>query len=287
MQVSVRHGWLAGHRRRASLRHRDRGGPDRGSGAHRRLRGDPGADALAPQRFRSLPEERPPEQAFCEALAARGYQEAITFAFVDPACRRSCFPDAGAGAREPDRERPVGHARVAVAGPAARRARESAPPAGPHPPVRARRALRQSSGGATREIDSLAGVALGPRLPEQWGLPKDMRAPVDFFDVKGDVEALLAATGERRVVQFRGRRPLSCLHPGRAARVLRARAGRWAGSGSCIRPWCRELDFTYAPVLFELDLEAALWRSQRSRVPGDLALPAGAARPRGGGRRER
>ncbi len=49
--------------------------------------------------------------------------------------------------------------------------------------------------GGTREIDTLAGVAAGPRLPEQWGLTKEARANVDFFDVKADVEALIAGTG--------------------------------------------------------------------------------------------
>ncbi len=61
------------------------------------------------------------------------------------------------------------------------------------------------------------------RAPEQWGVAK--RA-VDFFDVKGDLEALVGAA--------RARRPSApthpALHPGRAARVLRRRrGGRLAG----------------------------------------------------------
>src|SRR6202140_2450813 len=41
----------------------------------------PETDALGPQRFRSLPEQHPPEPAVLAVLAARGYQEAITLAF--------------------------------------------------------------------------------------------------------------------------------------------------------------------------------------------------------------
>jgi len=52
----------------------------------------PETDALVPQRFRSLPEEQPPEAGVLGRLAARGYQEAITLAFVDPALQERLFP---------------------------------------------------------------------------------------------------------------------------------------------------------------------------------------------------
>src|SRR5215831_11553432 len=42
----------------------------------------------------------------------------------------------------------------------------------------------RGSGPAIREVDSLAGVACGHRMPEQWGLPKEARGAVDFYDVK-------------------------------------------------------------------------------------------------------
>jgi phenylalanyl-tRNA synthetase beta chain len=83
-----------------------------------------------------------------------------------------------------------------------------------------------------------------------------MRTPVDFYDVKADVEALLIATGARDAFRFEAA-SIPALHPGRAARVLRReRPVGWIGE---LHPsWVRELDFTYAPVLFELDAEAAL-----------------------------
>jgi phenylalanyl-tRNA synthetase beta chain len=108
----------------------------------------------------------------------------------------------------------------------------------------------------TREIDTLSGVACGPRLPEQWGVSRDMRAPADFYDVKGDIEALLVATGARDSFTFEAA-SLSCLHPGRAARVLRQ--GREVGWIGELHPaLVRELDLTYVPVLFEVDIEPAL-----------------------------
>ena len=79
---------------------------------------------------------------------------------------------------------------------------------------------------------------------------------MDFFDLKGDVEALLAATGAQAEFTFEPR-ALSCLHPGRAARLLRQGAPvGWLGE---LHPsLVKELEFTHAPVLFELDVEAAL-----------------------------
>jgi phenylalanyl-tRNA synthetase beta chain len=105
-----------------------------------------------------------------------------------------------------------------------------------------------------REIDTLSGVAYGARLPEQWGLSKEARAPADFFDVKADVAALLAGTGAADEFTFETD-SLSCLHPGRAARIRRN--GKEAGWLGELHPTLvRELDFTYTPVLFELDIEA-------------------------------
>ena len=52
----------------------------------------PEADASVPQRFRAAPESHPSEAALLQALTARGYQEAITLAFVDPVLQSALFP---------------------------------------------------------------------------------------------------------------------------------------------------------------------------------------------------
>ena len=118
------------------------------------------------------------------------------------------------------------------------------------------RALK-SSAAATREIDTLAGVALGARLPEQWGVPKELRGPVDFYDVKGDRRSAASPRQARARRSPSSSAALAALHPGRAARVLRrGRAGRLARE---LHPTLvRALDFTYAPVLFELGFMTAL-----------------------------
>jgi phenylalanyl-tRNA synthetase beta chain len=97
----------------------------------------------------------------------------------------------------------------------------------------------------------VAGVAYGDEASLQWGTP--VRA-VDFFDVKGDVEALLAP----RVPTFE---PAShpAMHPGRCARVLLN--GKPVGYVGELHPRWRQLEgWQQAPVMFELDLPAVLGR---------------------------
>ncbi len=100
----------------------------------------------------------------------------------------------------------------------------------------------------------VAGVAYGDDAALQWGMPA---RTVDFFDVKGDVEALLAP----RVPTFE---PADhpAMHPGRCARVwLDGQAIGFVGE---LHPRWRQLEgWPLAPVMFELELPAVLDR----RVP--------------------
>ena len=94
----------------------------------------PETDAAVAQSFRRLPEARAAEGVLLEALAARGYQEAITLAFVDPALQRRLFPEQpGLALANPIASDLSRDARVAVAGAVTRGARESASSAGPGP----------------------------------------------------------------------------------------------------------------------------------------------------------
>jgi phenylalanyl-tRNA synthetase beta chain len=94
----------------------------------------------------------------------------------------------------------------------------------------------------------LAGLAYGGALPEQWGAPA---RNVDFFDVKGDLEILLAPA----IVLFE-KAVHPALHPGRSARVVVD--GRAIGVVGELHPqWLQKYDLPLAPVIFELDLDAA------------------------------
>jgi len=212
----------------------------------------PERDALVPQQFRAAPEEIPLEHTILETLANRGYQEAITYAFVDPALQTKLFPDRQGLALSNPIASDMSVMRVSLWPGLLRAALENQRRQQDRIRLFEHGARFVVTAGGTLEVDTLAGVACGARLPEQWGVPRDMRGPADFYDVKSDLEALLVATGAEKSFVFEPA-ALSCLHPGRAARIVRD--GREVGFIGELHPsLVRELDFTYSPVLFELDL---------------------------------
>ncbi|HET7269411.1 MAG TPA: phenylalanine--tRNA ligase subunit beta [Oleiagrimonas sp.] len=75
-----------------------------------------------------------------------------------------------------------------------------------------------AEGEAPIETDHVAWIACGPAAAEQWGVPT--RA-VDFHDIKGDLDALIAATATPEAWAVSADELPSWLHPGRSARVLR------------------------------------------------------------------
>ncbi len=104
----------------------------------------------------------------------------------------------------------------------------------------------------------VAGLAYGPAQTTQWGLKERL---VDFFDVKGDVQALLAP---RHAVFEAMEHP--AMHPGRSARVLID--GHVIGHLGELHPrWRQAYELPLAPIVFELNLRAVL----------DQPLPAFAA----------
>jgi phenylalanyl-tRNA synthetase beta chain len=93
----------------------------------------------------------------------------------------------------------------------------------------------------------IGGLAFGPAAPEQWSLPL---RPVDFFDVKGDLEALASPLQLATPAA-----PHPWLHPGRSADVVidKAKAG-WIGE---LHPrLLRQFELAAAPVVFEVDVTA-------------------------------
>jgi phenylalanyl-tRNA synthetase beta chain len=95
-----------------------------------------------------------------------------------------------------------------------------------------------------RQPVRIGGAAFGPAYEEQWGVP---RRPVDFFDVKGDVEAVLAPLSARFV---RGDHP--ALHPGRCARIeVDDAAIGWVGE---LHPeWLQRYELPAPVIVFEVD----------------------------------
>jgi phenylalanyl-tRNA synthetase beta chain len=122
-----------------------------------------------------------------------------------------------------------------------------------------------------RQPMRVAGLAYGGTDMLQWG---SAERAVDFFDVKGDVQALLAP---RRPAFKVAEHP--AMHPGRCASVWLD--DRCIGHVGELHPrWRQGYEVAQAPVLFELDLDAVLDRpvpayqpvSRYQAVERDLAI---------------
>ncbi|MDP1524314.1 MAG: phenylalanine--tRNA ligase subunit beta [Rhodocyclaceae bacterium] len=95
----------------------------------------------------------------------------------------------------------------------------------------------------------LAALAAGTVHSEQWG---STARPVDYYDAKGDLEALFAP----RTLRFE-RTSHPALHPGRSAAVLLE--GKSIGVLGELHPqWCQKYELSVPAVLFEIELAALL-----------------------------
>ena len=117
----------------------------------------------------------------------------------------------------------------------------------------------------------VSGLAYGARTEQGWDQSSKV---VDFFDIKGDVEALLAPLS---AVFTPAQHP--AMHPGRCASV--SVAGRVIGFVGELHPkWRQGYELAQAPQLFELELDAMLKRavpvfesvSKRQPVERDIAV---------------
>ena len=105
----------------------------------------------------------------------------------------------------------------------------------------------------------VAGMSFGNAAPVQWDV-KDQAA--DFYDVKADVQALLAPAVPTFEVDTH-----TAMHPGRCAKVLLH--GQAIGYVGELHPkWRQSWDLSSAPVMFELNLDAVTERA----VPVALAV---------------
>ncbi|MDO5691493.1 MAG: phenylalanine--tRNA ligase subunit beta [Pseudomonadota bacterium] len=214
------------------------------------------------------------------ALAGLGYLETINFSFVDEAWERDLAGNADpvrllnpiASQMSVMRSSLMGSLLQVVKHNTDRRAdRVRVFEVGR---VFTRDAAVPASDGTVRGIAQpmrVAGAAYGPASRQGW---EGKQAPVDFFDVKGDVEALLAP---RQASFERAEHP--ALHPGRSARVLLD--GQPIGFVGELHPrWRQQWELPQAPVLFELALDAVMQRqlphaepvSRRQSAERDIAV---------------
>ena len=223
----------------------------------------PALPPVVPAIMRSAPERQLASHALRDRLVAAGYQEVINFSFVEEAWEsdfagndqpirllnpiasqqsvmRSTLIGSLLGTLRYNLARKAEQVRVFELGRVFMR--DAAVKDGDHNVAGVRQPIR------------IAAMACGPAWDEQWGVAT---RPVDFFDAKGDVEALIAP----RQARFE-RAPHPALHPGRSARILiDGEEAGWIGE---LHPrWQQKYELPAPPVVFEIDL----------RLLGDRGMP--------------
>ena len=112
-----------------------------------------------------------------------------------------------------------------------------------------------------RQDVMLAGVISGTRYEEHWDLA---RQAVDFYDLKGDLESVLDLTGKLSDIQFRAEAN-PALHPGQSAAIYLH--DERIGFLGVVHPELeRKLDLNGRTVLFELE-----WDKVSDRVLPDAS----------------
>lgn len=214
----------------------------------------PSSRPQAALRMGERPEAQLGKGDLAAALVARGYQEAITYTFVEPKMQQLLDP-----------HRPP----IALANPisADMSVMRTTLWAGLLPVLQHNINRQQSrvrlfeygmrflplAGGAMQQDNVLAGIVFGNVLPEQWAASEQK---LDFFDVKGDVEALLALSGRLEAFSFSAESH-PALHPGQSARILlNGKAVGWLGAA---HPSLEsQLGLSGQTFLFEIEASALL-----------------------------
>lgn len=154
-----------------------------------------------------------------QVLVDRDYQEAITYSFVDPKAQSLLFPEQAVMTLPHPISADMSVMRLSLWTGLLQSVGYNQNRQQPRvrlfetglcftPDEAAENGVRQES--------VIAGVISGNRSEEHWNLEKQ---PVDFFDIKGDVESLLSLSGKVGNFEF-SRTDLSALHPGQSAQIL-------------------------------------------------------------------
>ncbi len=206
-----------------------------------------------------------PVSRFTSLLVSRGYHEAITYSFVDPKVQNALFPDHKGMELPHPISSDMSVMRVSLwpgllGATAYNQKRQQAS-------IRlfetGLRFLPQ--GDAPNGVDQqpvIGGVLAGRRVAEHWDSNDE---PVDFFDAKADVEALLALTGKADKVSFVAAEH-QALHPGMSAEIrINQQVVGYLGA---VHPqFTKLLGISGRAFVFELQLDAIVERELPSATP--------------------
>ncbi|WP_394228798.1 phenylalanine--tRNA ligase subunit beta [Pseudoalteromonas spongiae] len=193
-----------------------------------------------------------PLKRFRNELVSRGYQEAITYSFVDPKVQSLLHPSADALVLPHPISIEMSAMRVSIL--------PGLLGSVVYNQNRQQSRIRLFESGlkfvkndaaenGVEQTQIIGGVIYGNTHNEHWGIAS---TPVDFFDVKGDVEALLNLTGDMANISFVAEQNEG-LHPGQSASIIRN--GKKIGYLGCIHPEIQsKLGINNQVFAFEIEL---------------------------------
>jgi phenylalanyl-tRNA synthetase beta chain len=199
--------------------------------------------------LRAKPEAKLGLKAIRRQLLARGYQEAITYSFVDPKQQALVCP----GSEAVELANPIS-ADMAVMRTSLWTGLLAA---AQHNLNRQQPRVRLFESGLTfvpgegglQQEPMLAGVITGRREPESWSENGEV---VDFYDLKGDLESVFELAADVGEFTYQSASH-SALHPGQSAEIIRA--GEVVGQIGAIHPQLqKKLGLSQIVYLFEVKL---------------------------------
>ncbi|QWL04433.1 phenylalanine--tRNA ligase subunit beta [Shewanella indica] len=189
-------------------------------------------------------------------LVARGFQEAVTYSFVDPKLQKLVHPDSDAMVLPNPISSEMSAMRLSMFtgllnavgyNQARQQARVRLFETGLRfiPDAQAESGVRQQT--------MLGAVIAGPQSDEHWSMESKT---VDFFDLKGDLEAIIGLTVSEAEFSFKGAQH-PAMHPGQCAEILRN--DRVIGYIGAVHPSLEKpFGLNGKTIVFELELDALL-----------------------------
>ncbi|MCB1648126.1 MAG: phenylalanine--tRNA ligase subunit beta [Pseudomonadales bacterium] len=207
----------------------------------------------------SCTETRVESSRFKERLVALGYQEVITYSFVEPGLQELINPGVEATALQNPISADMSVMRTSLWPGLISTLRYNVNRQQERVRLFETGQVFVRENGALTQPSRLGGVACGALSPQLWNSTKKA---VDFFDIKGDIESLLDLGRDSLAFRF-VRAEHAALHPGQSAALMLEE--QQIGLVGALNPVLqRKLDINNRVYLFEIDLESL----QKAQIPG-------------------
>lgn len=176
----------------------------------------PGTHSRAAAEMLPLPERAIGLEQFQQTLIQRGYQEVITYSFVDPAIQALIDPEIEAIRLANPISADLSVMRTSLWPGLLQAAQFNLNRQQERVRIFESGLRFRKSGDDIKQEAMLSGLATGSQNPLQWSAND---REIDFFDIKGDVEAILALTGRESGIIFFSQGH-TALHPGQSACIV-------------------------------------------------------------------